>query len=189
MTQSPEEVLEFWLDETGPKGWYKSSDELDETITSRFLETWHQAQRGELDSWECSPKGALALLIVLDQFPRNMFRGDGRSFATDARALALAKKSIAKGFDKVTATPERQFFYLPMMHSESGTDQDMSVRLIKLNMGGEENLRHACIHRSVIRKFGRFPYRNEALGRNSTQAESDYLANGGYALSVREFAG
>ena len=189
MTASPEEVLEFWLKETGPKGWYKSSDDLDEAIRTRFLETWEQAKSGDLDAWECSARNALALLIVLDQFPRNMFRGEMQSFETDAKALALAKKSISKGFDKETPLPERQFFYLPMMHSESGPDQDMSVRLIMLNLEGDDNLKHARVHRDVIRQFGRFPYRNDALGRSTTPAEAEYLANGGYAFSMREFAG
>ena len=189
MKVSPEEVLEFWLKDTGAKGWYKNSDALDDTIRTRFLDTWKQAKAGDLDYWECSPTNALALLIVLDQFPRNMFRGDGQSFATDAKALALAKKSVSKRFDMDTPSPERQFFYLPLMHSENGSDQDMSVRLVKLNLGEGEVLKHARIHRDVIRKFGRFPYRNDALGRNTTQAEAKYLANGGYAFSVREFDG
>lgn len=189
MTTSPEEVLEFWLQETGPEGWYQGGDALDNTIKSKFMATWEQAVAGELDSWECSPSGTLALLIVLDQFPRNIFRGDAAAFASDAKALALAKKAISKGFDKDIPEPERQFFYLPMMHSENSADQDMSVRLIMLNMSGGDHLKHARVHRDVIRKFGRFPYRNEALGRDSTQAEADYLANGGYAFSMREFAG
>lgn len=188
MTTSPEEVLGFWLDEVGPKGWYKSSEELDAEIRQRFFGTWEMARDGKLDAWECKLKGSLALLIVLDQFPRNMFRGDGQSFETDARARALAKKSIGKGFDLKTAMPERVFYYMPMMHSESGVDQDQSVRLFKMNTESDDFLRHARIHREVIRNFGRFPYRNDALGRTSSNTEAAYLANGGYALSVREFA-
>jgi uncharacterized protein (DUF924 family) len=189
VTTTPNEIIEFWLDEVGPKRWYDDSAELDNTIRERFMETWEAAQEGKLESWECSREGALALLIVLDQFPRNMFRDDGRSFASDARALALAKKAIGKGFDKQTNLPERIFFYMPMMHSENSVDQEHSVRLIKMNMGETAYLKHARVHREVIRKFGRFPYRNDALGRRTTDDEANYLANGGYASSVREFAG
>lgn len=186
---TPEEIVSFWVDEVGPEGWYKAEDALDDTIRSRFLETWEAAREGALDHWQCSRVGSLALLILCDQFPRNMFRGDDRSFATDAKALAVAKKAIDKGFDTATEMPERIFFYMPMMHSEAGAEQDHSVRLFKMNAGDGLYLRHARIHREVIRRFGRFPYRNDALGRSSTSEEADYLANGGYALSVREFAG
>ena len=112
VTTSPEEVLDFWLNETGPKGWYQSSDELDETIRSRFIEAWEQAKAGKLDSWECSPSGALALLILLDQFPRNMFRGDGRSFATDAKALALnrGRTNRRPPTSKIGCSPRKRAF-------------------------------------------------------------------------------
>lgn len=188
VTISPEEVIEFWLEEVGSKNWFTSSTELDDKIRQRFLDTWKAASSGGLEEWECQLKGSLALLIVLDQFPRNLFRGDGRSFATDARARAVAKKSISKGYDMRTDMPERVFYYMPMMHSESGTDQDQSVRLFKMNVEDEGYLRHACIHREVIRKFGRFPYRNDALGRDSSAAETAYLADGGYAQSIRAYA-
>ncbi len=189
MTATPEEIISYWIDEVGPEGWYKAEDAMDETIRTRFLESWEEARAGRLDHWQCSRTGALALLILCDQFPRNMFRGDGRSFATDAKALAVAKKAIDKGFDKDAPMPERIFFYMPMMHSEAGSEQDHSVRLIKLNAPESDYLYHARVHREVIRQFGRFPYRNAALGRVSTAEEADYLANGGYALSKRQFAG
>jgi uncharacterized protein (DUF924 family) len=189
VTATQSEIIEFWLEEIGPQRWYDDSQELDNTIRERFMETWEEALGGKLESWECSREGALALLIVLDQFPRNMFRGEGRSFASDQKALAVAKKAISKGFDKQTPLPERIFFYMPMMHSENSVDQEHSVRLIKMNIGETAYLKHARVHREVIRKFGRFPYRNEALGRHSSEDEASYLANGGYASSVRVFAG
>ena len=177
------DVIRFWLEDVGPSGWYKSDPELDETIRERFLDLWRQGDAGELDHWTLRPEGALALLILLDQFPRNMFRGCERAFSTDPKALAIAKRALTKGFDLKINEPERQFFYLPLMHSESITDQDRCVRLILTRMpkSGEENLKHAKAHRDVIRRFGRFPYRNEALGRPTTPPEHAFLQQGGYA--------
>lgn len=180
---SAESVLEFWVDEVGPEGWYRGDAALDQEIRDRFLDTWRAAKWGDLASWLERPESALALLIVLDQFPRNMFRGSGEAFHSDPRALELAKKMIGMGYDMKITEPERQFFYLPLMHSETLTDQDRCVRLIltRMPVTGALNLKHACAHRDVIRRFGRFPYRNEALGRKSSAAEQDYLAAGGYA--------
>ena len=125
---------------------------------------------------------ALALLILLDQFPRNMFRGTARAYRSDEKARSIAKQAIARGHDKVTPEPERQFFYLPLMHSEGLPDQERCVRLIKLGMPrtGIRNLQSAQRHRDVIRRFGRFPSRNRPLGRRDTEAEQLYRANGGY---------
>lgn len=178
-----EAVLKFWIDEVGPEAWYREDAALDRKIRENFIETLHAARRGDLASWLHRPESALALMIVLDQFPRNMFRGSGEAFQSDPRALDLAKKAISVGYDLKIDEPQRQFFYLPLMHSETLTDQDRCVRLILTRMPetGESNLKHACAHRDVIRRFGRFPYRNEALGRESSPAEQDYLAAGGYA--------
>ncbi|MEM7268650.1 MAG: DUF924 family protein [Pseudomonadota bacterium] len=180
---SPEEVIEFWLDDIGPDGWYKQDEALDEEIRRRFMKTWETAGSGGLDEWTLRPQSALALLIVLDQFPRNMFRGVETAFSTDRKALCVAKKALATGFDLQIAEPERQFFYLPLMHSECLTDQDRCVRLIMTRMPqhGGNNLPFAKEHRDVIRQFGRFPYRNEALGRTSTPAEQNFLVEHGYA--------
>ncbi len=182
------EIRRFWLEEVGPKGWYNSSPELDETIRERFEESWEQAQRGECNEWACDPDKSLALVILLDQFPRNMFRGSGKAFESDRKALCVAKKAIEMGYDMRTPEPERQFYYLPLMHSESLMDQERCVRLMTTRMPetGGPNLLHAKVHREVIRKFGRFPYRNDALHRPPTALEEDYLRAGGYGETLRE---
>ena len=177
-----EEVLGFWLDETGTEGWYRRSEDLDRRIVERFRDLWERAARGACDDWMRTSRGALALMILLDQFPRNMFRGSAEAYRSDEHALALAKLAIERGHDKAVAEPERQFFYLPLMHSEALADQERSVRLIKLRLPetGEDNLEHAVKHREVIRRFGRFPSRNRALGRHDTAAERSYREAGGY---------
>lgn len=183
----PEEVLSFWLDEVDEADWYAQDDALDQTIRDRFLEAWEQAQQGRYSLWMTYPSGALAYIILTDQFSRNMFRGEGRAFATDRMALSVAKSAIEKRWDLRIDVPARQFFYLPLMHSENLSDQDRSVRLIckRMEEAAESNLLHARAHRDVIRRFGRFPYRNEALGRADTDLEAAYLAAGGYGSTVR----
>jgi uncharacterized protein (DUF924 family) len=180
-------VLAFWLDELGTEGWYKADDAVDAKISARFGALWEEAHAGGLADWLETPKGALAYLIVTDQFSRNMFRGDARSFATDARARDAARHAIAKGFDLLVEDPERMFFYMPFEHSEHIADQDWSVALMgaRLPVSGNEMDRHARAHREVIRQFGRFPYRNEALGRQSTPQELAFIADGGYASALR----
>ena len=182
METEQEDILRFWLHEIGPKRWYETDDAIDAKIRNRFEKMWRRAGDGDCDYWLLTPKGALALMIVLDQFPRNMFRGTAAAYRTDCRALRIAKQAIKRGHDKVTPEPERQFFYLPLMHSEVLPDQERCIRLIKLAMPetGGENLQHARQHREVIRKFGRFPSRNQPLGRNDTEAERMYRASGGY---------
>jgi uncharacterized protein (DUF924 family) len=179
-------ILDFWLDEVGPKGWYAVDAALDARIRDRFGATWEAARRGERDAWSGAPACCLALVILLDQFPRNMFRGDARAFATDARALAVSKQAIARGFDERMPLPGRTFFYLPLMHSEVLADQDRSVRLFTLAAECAENLRHARAHRAVIRRFGRFPYRNAALGRTTREVERAWLESGGYEAALAE---
>lgn len=184
---TPEDIVTFWLDEVGPKGWYDASDELDQRIRNRFEATWHEAREGACGLWLTSPRTALAYLILIDQFPRNMFRSDARAFATDAPARAASKSIIDRGWDMEIDEPERQFVYLPLMHSENLIDQDRAVRLFQSRMpeSGESNLRHARAHRRVIRKFGRFPYRNAALDRPTTDGEAAWLEEGGYAAALR----
>ncbi len=174
---TPEHVLSFWLDEIGPDGWYKASDTLDETIRQRFEAAWEGAMEGRHALWLTYPSGTLAYIVLLDQFPRNMFRGSGKAFSSDKFALAAAKQAIAKGWDMKIDEPARQFFYLPLMHSENLCDQERCVRLMMERMPkeGASNLLHARAHREVIRKFGRFPYRNAALERSSTPLELGYV--------------
>lgn len=184
----PEEILEFWLDEVGAGGWYAQDDALDTRIRDRFMGAWQGACDGRYSLWLTYPSGALAYIVLTDQFPRNMFRGEGKAFATDRAALAAAKSAIDKGWDMKIDEPARQFFYLPLMHSENLCDQERCVRLLCQRMPetGAANLLHARAHREVIRKFGRFPYRNAALARPMTGAEQDYVTAGGYGETMRE---
>ncbi|WP_209424799.1 DUF924 family protein [Pararhodobacter sp. SW119] len=189
MPQRAEEIVRFW-DEVGPEGWYGAAPELDAEIRARFLADWEKAAEGGLTHWCSNPTGALAYIIVTDQFPRNLFRDDPRAFATDRMARDAAMIAVQRDFDLKTPEPIRQFFYLPFMHAEDTFDQDRSVRLFIARMPdtGTENLRHARAHRDVIRRFGRFPYRNPALGRKSTPDEQRFLDKGGYGAVVRELA-
>ena len=184
----PEDVLKFWLDEVGPAGWYAQDEALDARIRDKFQPTWEAAAEGRFSLWLTYPSGALAYIILTDQFPRNMFRGSGKAFATDRAALMAAKCAVDKGWDLKIDEPARQFFYLPMMHSENLCDQERCVRLMCQRMpeSGASNLLHARAHREVIRKFGRFPYRNQALDRASTQSEAEYVSDGGYGATVQQ---
>ena len=185
----PDDVLKFWLDEVGPSGWYKQDPEFDAEITKRFLGAWKDASKGKFGLWLTYPSGALAYVILTDQLSRNMFRGNGQAFATDRAALAAAKSAIDKGWDMRIDEPARQFFYLPLMHSENLCDQERCVRLMCQRMPetGSSNLLHARAHREIIRQFGRFPYRNDALERVSTTPETDYVTSGGYGQTYRAF--
>ncbi len=181
-----DEVISFWIDEVGPKGWYANDPALDAEISERFGALWEKARAGRLGNWASCPRGCLAFLIVTDQFPRNIFREDGRAFATDELARKVAARACHLGFDRRIPEPARQFFYLPLMHSESQMDQDRCVRMFLLRMPetGANNLLHARAHRAVIRQFGRFPYRNTALGRETTRPEQAFLDGGGYMSAV-----
>lgn len=183
---TPEDVLAFWLDEQGEAGWYKGGDALDTEIRERFETTWQQATDGALSMWLTYPSGALAYLILTDQFPRNMFRGTPKAFSSDRLALAVSKTVIWRDWDLKIDEPARQFFYMPLMHSESVTDQERCVRLFltRMPVSGEDNLLHAKAHREVIRKFGRFPFRNEALNRRTTDLEREFMDQGGYGKTV-----
>ena len=182
MEPQAEQVVEFWLDEVGPQRWYKTDPSLDETVRGRFEPLWRRAAAGALDRWLAGPRSALALVILLDQFPRNMFRGTADAYRTDRRALCAANQAIRRRHDRRVPEPGRQFFYLPLMHAEDLPHQERCVRMITLRLPetGAENLEHARRHREVIRRFGRFPSRNPALGRRDTAAELEYRAGGGY---------
>lgn len=181
----PDDILRFWLDECTPEQWFTTDPAFDETIRSRFEETWKQATEGKFALWLTYPNGVLAYIILTDQFPRNMFRDDPRSFATDRAAVAAAKSAIAKGWDMRIEPSARHFLYMPLEHSENLCDQDRAVRLIHERLDDDQLMLHARAHREVIRQFGRFPHRNAALGRKTTVAEQAHLDRGGYGSVVR----
>ena len=186
--KTAQDVLTFWLDECQPADWYRQDDDLDATIRDHFQETWARAADGHLGLWLTCPSETLAYIILTDQFPRNMFRGSGEAFATDALAMAAAKMAVDRDWDLRIDPPARQFFYLPLMHSENLADQDRAVRLFHTRMPdeGADNIDHARAHRAIIRNFGRFPYRNDALDRATTQAEAAFMADGGYGAMLRQ---
>ena len=174
---SPQHVVAFWRD-AGPSRWFGKDDAFDRAFTARFLDAHEAAARGELDGWAATAEGALALCILLDQFPRNAFRGTPRVYATDAKARDIALKAIEARLDREVDAPLQQFFRLPLMHSERLEDQD---RCVELSAADPESARWALHHRDIIRRFGRFPHRNAVLGRESTPAEQAFLAQGGFA--------
>lgn len=182
----PVEVLDFWLGSIGPDGWYAGGDEIDALCLS-FVDVWQAARDGGLDHWVDGTIGTLAYLVLTDQLPRNMFRGQADSFATDPLALAAAKRAVAEGWDMGAPEPDRQFFYMPFEHSEDMADQDTAVRLMEERLSSNPEMAlHARAHREVIRRFGRFPSRNAALGRDTTDAEAAFLSAGGYPAVVAE---
>ena len=175
---SSQAVLAFWRD-AGYDKWFTRNDDFDREIRERFLATHEAAALGRLADWEASAEGALALMILLDQFPRNMFRGTARAFATDKLAREIATRALDKGFDRDTPATLRSFFYLPFEHSEDLADQERSLALYRA-LGDENNMKYADIHADIIRKFGRFPHRNEILGRQTTAEEQAFLDGGGF---------
>jgi uncharacterized protein (DUF924 family) len=176
---SPEDVIGFWR-AAGPKKWFRRDADFDREITARFLAAHEAAAAGRLSDWQATPDGALALLLLLDQFPRNMFRNSARAFATDALARAVAGRAIADGFDASAADAERAFFYLPFEHSENLADQERSLALWRRSGDGKVD-KYAEIHADIIQRFGRFPHRNAVLGRATTPEEQAFLDAGGFA--------
>lgn len=182
----PVTVLEFWLETVGPSGWYEVNPDVDAEIVAQFGALWQAAHDGGLEHWIDGATGTLAYLIVTDQFPRNMFRGQARAFATDGRARDAARRALAENWDQDAPTPERQFFYLPFEHSEDLADQALAVDCFTTRMDNPETALHARAHQAIIQRFGRFPFRNTALGRNSTPQEQAFMADGGYGAVVRD---
>lgn len=172
------DIVTFWR-EAGFDRWFTKDAAFDAEIKQRFLPTYEAAAAGKLRDWENTAEGALALLIVLDQFPRNMFRGDKRAFATDPLARAVTAGALIKGYD-AEAGDLRAFFYLPFEHSEDLADQERGVALYKA-AGDDEGLKWGEIHADIIRRFGRFPHRNAVLGRTTTPEEQKFLDDGGFA--------
>jgi uncharacterized protein (DUF924 family) len=176
---SAEAVLAFWRD-AGSDKWFNKNTEFDDEIRARFLDTYEAAAAGKLSDWEATREGAFALIIVLDQFPRNMFRGSARAFAADPLALGVARRAIERGFDLQLPLQERTFFYLPFEHSETLADQERCCALFRA-AGDADLLKWAELHADIIRRFGRFPHRNAALGRTTTTEEQAFLDSGGFA--------
>jgi uncharacterized protein (DUF924 family) len=175
---TPKQVLSFWK-KAGPKRWFAADPDFDHKVLDKFLVTYQAAELGKLASWEAEAESALALILVLDQFPRNMFRGTMRAYVTDPLALAVAKRAIERNFDRAIKLPEKTFFYLPFEHSENLADQETALKLFEATKD-EELVRWARLHYETIERFGRFPHRNEILGRVSTPEEIAFLDNGGF---------
>ena|ERR1700752_2265691 len=175
---SPSDILTFWR-EAGYDRWYGKDAAFDDDIRRRFLITWESARDGKLTAWQESDDGALALVIVLDQFPRNMFRDDPKMFSTDALARDVAVRAIEEGCDERTDSTLREFFYMPFEHSEAAHDQQRCIELFR-KAGDAEGLKWAELHAEIISKFGRFPHRNTILGRTTTAEEAAFLGDGGF---------
>jgi len=176
---APADVLDFWWN-AGAEKWFAGGEAFDREIRERFGDAWRAASEGALDDWAETADGALALIVVLDQFSRNLHRDDPAAFSQDGKGVALAEAAIAKGFDRAYPPAARVFFYLPFMHSEAMADQERSVDLFR-RLGDRENYFYALVHMDAIRRFGRFPHRNAVLGRKTTEAEAAYLASGGFS--------
>ena len=185
---SAAEVVSFW-EGAGPAKWYAKDDAFDEEIRTRFGADWQKAHDGGLRDWAVDAPGALGLVILLDQFPRNMFRDDPRAYATDAAALDVSGQMIVNGWDREVQGMMRQFCYMPFMHSEEMAHQDICIDLMETRMDDGNNALHARVHREIIARFGRFPYRNGPLGRGMTPEEQAFLEDGGYAAILKEIEG
>lgn len=175
---APADIVEFWR-AAGPNLWFAKDPDFDRAFRDRFLQQHEAAARGALAAWMARPEGALALLLLLDQFPRNAFRGTPRMYATDVLARQTAERAIAAGHDQAIEPELRLFVYLPFAHSETFADQERSVALVRRL--GQPHLSHAEGHRDIVRTFGRFPHRNPILGRVMTPDEQQFLDAGGYA--------
>jgi uncharacterized protein (DUF924 family) len=176
---SPSDIVIFWR-EAGKERWWKKDDAFDAAIRTRFLGIWEEARTGRLQDWRTSDDGLLALTIVLDQFPRNMFRGDARTYSTDSLAREVASRAIATGVDQRVDQTLRQFLYMPFMHSEALADQERCIALFSA-AGEGENAKFAEGHADIVRRFGRFPHRNKMLGRATTDDEQKFLDEGGFS--------
>lgn len=179
MAANPNDILHFWR-EAGPKRWFEKSSAFDEAIRLKFEPVHHAAARGEYDGWAATAEGALALLILLDQFPRNLYRNSGHAFATDGKARHVARAAVAAGFHRQVDPQLAQFLVLPFEHAEDMADQDEALRLAE-ELADPDLRKWVDIHRDIIRRFGRFPHRNAALGRITTPAEQAFLDEGGFS--------
>lgn len=173
---TPQAIIDFWYTPPMSNHWFDSTPEIDQTIVDQFKTIWQQAADGELDDWKNNAEGCLALCIILDQFPLNMFRNDPLAFSTEQQAVAVTKHAVAQGLNKQLPSEKLSFLYMPLMHSEHMDDQDESIRLFE-EAGLRGNAHFAQHHRGIVERFGRFPHRNAILGRESSKAELRYLAS------------
>jgi uncharacterized protein (DUF924 family) len=176
---TPNDILGFWRN-AGPDKWYAKNRAFDDAIRLKFEPVHHRAACGQYDAWARTAEGALALLILLDQFPRNLYRGSAHAWATDPKARAIARAAVDAGFHREVEPPLAQFFVLPFEHSENIADQDFGLA-VAAELGDAEILKWAQVHRDIIARFGRFPHRNPALGRDTTAEEQAFLDEGGFA--------
>ncbi len=172
----PQALLDFWFAPEHEPLWFRATPQFDQTVRERFEVVWQAARDGQLADWERTPEGALALVILLDQLPLNMFRGQPECFATEALAREVAGRALARQFDQALPAKGKAFLYMPFMHSEKLADQDTAVALYEA-AGLADNLRFARHHRAIVQRFGRFPHRNAILGRSSTAEEAAWLAS------------
>ncbi len=179
MDTQPQDILDFWT-QIGPEKWWTRDDEVDSTVHERFGETFKQAAAGQLDHWLENPDSALALIIILDQFSRNLHRDSPKAFAQDTRCAHLVRKVMDKKLDEQMPGDLRAFCYLPLMHSENPHDQSLCVQEMQ-KLGLKNNIEAAEEHADIIRRFGRFPHRNAVLGRTMTAAEQAFLDDGGFS--------
>ncbi|WP_425410971.1 DUF924 family protein [Hyphococcus sp.] len=175
-----ESILSFWFEESKPYQWFRRDTAFDDEIRRRFGALHDAAKAGKLDAWRTHPQHCLALIILLDQFSRNIYRDDPRAFAQDEQALDVAREALRRRFDQLYGPKERAFFYMPFMHSENLRVQEECVALFKAQLPGTMNLPFAIEHRDIIDRFGRFPHRNKILGRKSTPDEITFLKAGGF---------
>ena len=189
MQSSLADVLDFWFGREGEPGygefrdqWFRKDEAFDREVTDRFGDLYERAAAGDLDAWREDAEGCLALVIVLDQFPRNMFRGDARTHATDGEALTAAKYAIEHALDWELPAFQKMFLYMPFMHAEGVEDQRRSVELFErlaAEPGGPDVVEYAVGHRDIVERFGRFPHRNAILGRETTPEEAEFLTQPG----------
>lgn len=177
MSKDPEDILNYWFMEIGPARWFKPDPALDEQIRVRFLDWHEQALRGELKAWEDTPGGMLALLLLYDAFPRRMFRGTARAYATDDMAIDLARAGIIRHFDDRIDRQFKLFFYLPFGHAENLGDQRLAVYYVRERTKESHWIDEAEERQQIIQCFGRFPHRNAALGRETTPEEAEYMSH------------
>ena len=176
MSSTPRAILDFWFKEIDPKRWCVADAAFDADIKARFEQVWRDARDGKYAEWESDKQGALALIILFDQFPRNMFRGTAEAFSTDALARAVSKRALARGDDVEAPAGVRSFYYLPLTHSEDLADQETCVRLTRERLGeAHSTFPYALRHKAAIERFGRFPARNRALARTPTPEEAEFL--------------